>query len=110
MDVGGYLDPRVKMVVPSYPQTSIERHYTQVTYPDLKFKKQQYTSGYCRVWIQFWTDREGNVTGKGFQILSPKTDGPLDKIFVDQVRREVARWSFDRTAAEINVDVRFHVE
>jgi hypothetical protein len=43
-------------------------------------------------------------------LLRPESDGPLEKIFVEQVRREIARWSFDRTAAEINIDVRFYVE
>ena len=105
---GGYLDPRVKMVVTSYPPTSIERSHTQVSYPDLKVRKQQYTSGWWNVFIQIRTDGGGNVIRT--DLLRPETDGPMEKIFVDQVRREIARWSFDRTAAEINVDVRFYVE
>lgn len=105
---GGYLDPRVKMVVTSYPPTSIERRHTQVSYPDLKVRKHQYTSGWWNVYIQIRTDGGGNVIRT--DLLRPETDGELEKIFVEQVRREIARWSFDRTAAEINVDVRFHVE
>ncbi|HQT96569.1 MAG: hypothetical protein ACYC47_02510 [Desulfobacteria bacterium] len=105
---GGYLDPRVRMVVTSYPPTSIEHRHTQVTYPDLKVKKTQYTSGWWNVYIQIRTDGGGNVIRT--DLLRPETDGPLEKIFVAQVRREIARWSFDRTAAEINVDVRFYVE
>lgn len=105
---GGYLDPRVRMVVTSYPPTSIERRHTQVSYPDLKIKRRQYTSGWWNVFIQIRTDGGGNVIRT--DLLRPETDGPLEKIFVEQVRREIARWSFDRTAAEINVDVRFHVE
>jgi hypothetical protein len=104
----GYLDSRVRMVVTSYPPTSIERSYTQVSYPDLKVRKHQYTSGWWNVFIQIRTDGGGNVIRT--DLLRPETDGPLEKIFVEQVRREIARWSFDRTAAEINVDVRFHVE
>jgi hypothetical protein len=96
------------MVVTSYPPTSIEDRHTLVSYPDVKVKKHQYTSGWWNVFIQIRTDGGGNVIRT--DILRPETDGPLEKIFVEQVRREIARWSFDRTAAEINVDVRFHVE
>ena len=105
---GGYLDSRVRTVVTSYPSTSIERRHTLVSYPDLKVKKHQYTSGWWNVFIQIRTDGGGNVIRT--DLLRPETDGPLEKIFVEQVRREIARWSFDQTAAEINVDVRFHVE
>ena len=105
---GGYLDPRVRMVVTSYPPTSIDRSHTQVTYPDLKVSKREYTSGWWNVFLQIRTDGEGKVIR--IDLLRPETDGPLEKIFVEQVRREIARWSFDRTAAEINVDVRFYVE
>ncbi len=105
---GGYLDSRVRTVVTSYPSTSIERRHTQVSYPDLKVKKHQYTSGWWNVFIQVRTDGGGNVIHTN--LLRPESDGPLEKIFVEQVRREIARWSFDRTAAEINIDVRFYVE
>lgn len=105
---GGYLDPRVRIVVTSYPPTPIERSHTQVSYPDLKIKKHQYTSGWWNVFIQIRTDGAGNVIRT--DLLRPETDGPLEKIFVEQVRSEIARWSFAPTAAEINVDVRFYVE
>ncbi|GAB4231315.1 MAG: hypothetical protein OHK0028_06240 [Deltaproteobacteria bacterium] len=105
---GGYLDPRVRMVVTSYPRTSIEERYTQVRYPDWKVKKANYTAGWWNVYLQIRTDGAGKVTA--LRVLRPETDGPLERIFVAQVRREVDRWTFDRTAAEINVDVRFHVE
>jgi hypothetical protein len=42
--------------------------------------------------------------------LRPETDGSLEKMFVDQVQKEIDRWNFDRTEAEILVDVRFYVE
>ena len=105
---GGYLDPRVEMAVKSDPPTSIERNYTQVRYPDLKIKKHEYASGWREVWIQLRTDASGKVVD--VKILRPETDGPLERIFVAQVRQEVDRWPFDRTAAEINVSVRFRVE
>jgi len=103
-----YLDPRVRMVVTSYPPTSIEQRYTQVRYPDLKIKRSEYTAGWWNVYLQIRTDGSGKVTS--LKVLRPETDGPMEKIFIAQVRREVERWTFDRTAAEINVDVRFHVE
>lgn len=103
-----FLDPRVKMIVTSYPPTGIESRHTSVSYPDLKLKKHQYTSGWWNVYIQIRTDKAGNVTR--FDVLRPETDGTLERIFVEQVKREVARWTFDPTPAEIIVDVRFHVE
>ena len=105
---GGYMDPRVQMVVTSYPPTGIERRHTVVPYPDLKVKKNQFTSGWWNVYIQMHTDADGNVVRS--QVLRPETDGVLEKIFVEQVKREIAKWSFDRMAAEIIVDVRFYVE
>jgi phage pi2 protein 07 len=104
----GYLDPRVKMVVTSYPPTGIEHHYTQVPYPDRKIKKQQFTSGWWNVYIQIRTDETGRVTRRN--ILRPETNGPLEKIFVMQVNQEIDKWSFDPKEAEINIDVRFYVE
>ena len=104
----GYLDPRVKMVVTSYPPTGIEERYTQVPYPDRKVKKHQYTSGWWNVFIQLRTDAAGRVTRR--DVLRPETSGPLESVFVDQVKNEIDKWSFDRTEAEINVDVRFFVE
>lgn len=105
---GVFLDPRVRMVVTSYPPTSIEQRYTQVRYPDLKIRKSEYTTGWWNVYLQIRTDGSGRVTS--LKVLRPETEGPMEKIFIAQVRREVERWSFDRTPAEINVDVRFYVE
>jgi len=104
----GYLDPRVKVVVTSYPRTEIEQRHTQVPYPDRKFKKQQFTSGWWNVYIQVRTDATGKVVRKN--ILQPETDGALERIFVEQVNQEIDKWSFDPKEAEINVDVRFYVE
>jgi hypothetical protein len=105
---GGYLDPRVRMVVNSFPHTSIENRYTAVAYPDLKIKKAQYASGWWNVYIEIHTDASGNVAR--YQVLRPETDGPLERIFLGQVKREVANWKFDPVAAEIHIDVRFYVE
>lgn len=104
----GTLDPRVQMVVTSYPPTSIEQSHGHVAYPDKKFKKHQYASGWWNVFIQINTDSRGNVVTS--KVLRPDTDGPLQRIFIKQVQDEVSTWSFERQSAEINVDVRFYVE
>lgn len=110
----GYLDPRVKMVVTSYNPTKgtfvgqLENRLSQVPYPDLKIRKNQFTSGWWNVYFQVRTDSGGKVAS--LKKLLPETDGPLEKIFVDQVRREIGKWTFDPIEAEINVDVRFYVE
>lgn len=105
---GGYLDPRVQVVVTSYPPTSIEKTHGYVRYPDKKVKKHQYASGWWNVFIQINTDAQGNVVSS--KVLRPETDGPLQRIFIQQVKDEVSRWSFERASAEVNVDVRFYVE
>jgi hypothetical protein len=104
----GFLDPRVKVVVTSYPSTGIEKRHTQVPYPDRKIKKHQFTSGWWNVYIQIRTDETGRVTRR--DLLRPETNGPLEKIFVTQVNQEIDKWSFDPKEAEINIDVRFYVE
>jgi len=96
------------MVVTSYPPTGIEQRYTQVPYPDRKIRKHQFTSGWWNVYVQIRTDATGKVARR--TVLLPETNGPLEKIFVDQVNQEIDKWSFDRKAAEINIDVRFFVE
>jgi hypothetical protein len=105
---GGYMDPRVRMVVTSYPPTGIERRFTAIPYPEIKIKKTNYVSGWWNVYIQIRTDANGRITRT--DVLRPETDGPLEKLFIEQVTKEIARWSFDATTAEINVDVRFYVE
>ena len=105
---GGYLDPRVRMVVTSYPPTGIEKRYTPVRYPEIRVKKHEYVAGWWNVYLQIRTDRNGNAVRTS--VLRPETDGALERIFVAQVRREVAGWTFDPQEAEINVDVRFYVE
>lgn len=107
-DGAGYLDPRIQMVVTSYPRTGIEDRFTRVAYPDLKFKRSDYTAGWWNVYIQIRTDRNGSVRKQ--EVLRPETDGPLERQFVEQVKREIATWTFDPVEAEILVDVRFYVE
>jgi hypothetical protein len=103
-----YMDPRVKLVVTSYPSTGIERKFTPIPYPNLKFKQSKFTSGWWNVYIKVRTDSAG--TPVGMEVLRPETDGVLERQFVDQVKREVSKWDFDPKEAEIHVDVRFYVE
>lgn len=105
---GGYLDPRVQVVVTSYPPTSIEKKHGYVRYPDKKIKKHQFASGWQRVFIQIHTDPQGNVAKS--KVLEPTDESPLQRIFVQAAQDEISRWTFDRQSAEINVDVRFYVE
>lgn len=104
----GFLDPRVKVVVTSYPPTGIEQRHTHIPYPDRKVKKHQFTSGWWNVYVQVRTDATGKIARR--DVLLPETNGPLERIFVEQVNQEIDKWSFDRKEAEINVDVRFYVE
>ncbi len=107
-DGARYMDPRVQMVVTSSPATSIEHRHGLVKYPDLKFKKHEYTSGWWNVYIELRTAKDGKVSW--LRVLRPETDGPLERQFVAQVKKEIDRWSFDPKVAEIHVDVRFYVE
>lgn len=103
-----YMDPRVRMVVTSYPSTGIEKKFTAVPYPEFKVKRAQYSSGWWNVYLEIFTDANGKI--KKIDVLRPETRGELEKLFLDQVNREVSRWTFDPVAAEIHVDVRFYVE
>lgn len=115
----GYLDPRVKMVVIRYPVdatgkvqedkgVNLEHRLRQVPYPNIKVRQSKFTAGWWNVYIKVRTDEEGKPAG--MEVLRPDSDGPLERQFVDQVRREIGKWSFDPKVAEIHVDVRFYVE
>jgi hypothetical protein len=111
----GYLDPRVQMVVTSYPRTGsadmkatqLEGRLRQVPYPDIKVRKHEISKGWWNVYIRIRTDGTGGV--EDLRVVRPETDGPIERIFTGQVRREVDRWQFPPNS-EINVDVRFYVE
>ncbi len=119
MPRAGYMDPRVRMVVIQYAigeggQTkvgegrNIEGRLRPVPYPDLKVKQAQFTSGWWNVYIELWTTNEGRI--ERYNVLRPETNGPQERVFVDQVTREMRRWTFDPGRSEIHVDVRFYVE
>ncbi len=116
---GGYLDPRVRMVVTEYPAgetrqsgtgsgRNIESRFRPVPYPDVKVRQAHFTSGWWNVYIELWTTKEGRIAR--YNVLRPETQGPQESVFVDQVKREMERWTFDPGPSEIHVDVRFYVE
>ncbi len=87
---------------------NIESRFRPVPYPDLKVKKSRFTSGWWNVYIELWTTADGRIAR--YNVLRPETTGPQERVFVDQVKREMERWTFDPGPAEIHVDVRFYVE
>ncbi len=114
-----YLDPRVRMIVTSYPLdttgnvienriSNLESRLSRVPYPDRQFRKNEYTSGWWNVYIELQTDRNGTIYRT--DVLRPESDGKLERLFVEQVMREIKRWKFDPVEAKIHVDVRFYVE
>ncbi len=116
---GGYLDPRVRMVITEYPSggrgagepgagRNIEHRFRPVPYPDLKVKQSKFTSGWWNVYIELWTAKDGRIDR--YNVLRPESDGPQERVFVEQVKREMARWTFDPGPSEVHVDVRFYVE
>ncbi len=96
------------MVVTSYPPTGIESRYTAIPYPDMKIKKARAVSGIWNVYIRINVDGNGRIWK--LEVLRPETKGEMERIFIQQVRNEVSRWSFDAKEAQVHVDVRFHVE
>lgn len=106
----GYLDPRIRVKVVSYPPTSIEGAFPPIPYPDLRFHQSQLTAGICRVYYRVWTDGSGRVVRD--QIKSPATREERERYapFVEAVTSEVAVWPFDRVKAEVHVDVLFEIE
>lgn len=116
---GGYLDPRVRMVVIRYPidangnsissqGVNIENRYRPVPYPEIRVKTSQAASGWWNVYINIRTDGNGKVISSN--LLRPESDGPLERQFVRQVKKEIAGWTFEPMPSEIIVDVRFYVE
>lgn len=89
-------------------QKNVEGRFKPVPYPDLKIKKSRFTSGWWNVYIELRTTAEGRI--ERTDVLRPETKGPQEKVFIDQVTREMARWTFEPGRSEIHVDVRFYVE
>lgn len=102
------LDPRVQMVVNSYPPTSIERNYPRVQYPSIKVDKKDYQKGWTSVYFQILTNSDGRIVD--INLLRPEKPTEFERVFVEAVRSTVQTWKLDRTKAEVHVDVRFYVE
>jgi len=103
-----YLDPRVRLVVVSYPKTSIEKEHPYITYPDLKVKKYELPSGWCNVVIRIYTDQRGNVVSR--EILRPREGGMRERLFLEHTLESLKSWKFPRAKSEIIIDVRYYVE
>jgi len=103
------LDRRVQMVVKSYPFTSIEEDFDYIRYPGIILKKSDFQQGWCRVYLVLDVNNSG-------RIAKVRVERPRDeeqekfKELIATVKSAVSRWPFDRTEAEVHVDVRFYVE
>ncbi len=106
----GFLDPRIRMKVVSYPPTSMDSAHPAVGYPDLRFHRAQLQAGICRVYYRVWTDGRGRVVRR--QIKTPDTKEALALYgpFVEAVTSSVDEWPFDSVEAEVHVDVLFEIE
>ncbi len=105
-----YLDPRVKLVVVSYPTSSIEKNHPTIFYPDVKVKKRELQSGWCNIVVSINTDERGNAIRQN--ILRPAREelSEREKLFLEHTLEELKGWSFDRVKSEIVIDVRYFVE
>lgn len=103
------LDRRVKMVVKSYPKTSIEDSFDYIRYPEIIIKRSNFQSGWCRVYLVLRVDSSGGISK--VEIERPKAaERAQYRQLIDSVESAVRRWSYDRASAEVHVDVRFYVE
>lgn len=104
----GYLDPRIQVVVVTYPSTSIEKNYPPISYPDMKVKKHELQSGWCNVVLQIYTDNGGSIVTQN--VLRPRGNDARDRLFLEHTLDAVKNWRFDGKKAEIIIDVRYYVE
>lgn len=109
-DGDGFMDPRIRATVVSYPPTSVVEAFPPIPYPDLRFRRSQIRESICRVYYRVWTDAKGRITRR--QLLNPEspTSRKTYAPFIDAVRSSVEEWPFDRVEAEIHVDVLFEIE
>ncbi|GAB4251259.1 hypothetical protein [Deferrisoma sp.] len=106
----GYLDPRIRVTVVSYPPTGIEEIHPPIPYPDLRFHRRELQKGICRVWYRVWTDAAGRIVRTQLKAPATADERELYAPFVRAVTESVAGWPFDRREAEIHVDVLFEIE
>jgi len=109
-DADGFLDPRIRIKVVSYPPTSIEQGYSAIAYPDLQFHRAQLQAGTCRVYYRVKTDGAGNIVFRELKTPAAKDERERYAPFVEAVTSSVEEWIFDRVAADVFVDVYFAIE
>lgn len=103
------LDRRVQMVVKSYPFTSIEENFDYIRYPGIIFQKSDFQQGWCRVYLVLNVNSSGQVTA--MRVERPRAEEEKKfRELIATVKSAVSRWQYDRTQAEVHVDVRFYVE
>jgi hypothetical protein len=103
------LDRRVKMVVKSYPPTSIEEDFDYIRYPGIIFTRKNFQQGWCRVYLVVKTDSGGRISGVQVERPAPEEREHFKEL-IEAVRKAVGRWQFEKKRAEVHVDVRFYVE
>ncbi len=102
-------DKRVKLIVTSFPETSIERNHGMIVYPDRVIGRGNYQEGWCQVYLILNIDEDGRV--KKILVERPsKEEQPRYAELIEAVTHAVEGWSFERTRAEVHVDARFFVE
>ncbi len=106
----GFLDPRIRVTVVSYPPTDIETGHPPIPYPDLRFHRNQLEAGICRVWYRVWTDATGTVVRSQLKAPAGEADRARYAPFIEAVRTSVATWPFERRKAEIHIDALFEIE
>ena len=97
------------MVVKSYPPTSIEEDFDYIRYPGIIFTRRNFQQGWCRVYLVVQVGGNGRISDVQIERPRPEEQGKFREL-IETVRKSVSRWQFDRTKAEVHVDVRFYVE
>ncbi len=101
-------DKRVKVIVTSFPGTSIEQNYGMIAYPERAIGRGNYQEGWCQVYLILKVD-EGQI--KSILVERPsEQEQARFGLLIEAVKSAVTTWRFDRTRAEVHVDARFFVE
>ncbi len=106
----GFLDPRIRVTVVSYPPTAIETDHPPIPYPDLRVRRRELKKGICRVWYRVWTDERGNIVRRQLKAPSTPQERRIYEPFVKAVTESVESWPFEARRAEVHVDVLFEIE
>ncbi len=104
-----FFDKRVSLVVTSYPETSIERNYGMIAYPERAIGRGNYQEGWCQVYLILNVNDDGRIRNILVERPSEAERSRYEPL-IETVKTAVAGWRFDRTRAEVHVDARFFVE